>query len=73
MGKRYAVLGGGGSFGIMHHKYAVFDGVRMETGSYNWTVSANRSNHENADFMADRAKIATFQSNFERLWLLAYR
>lgn len=70
---RVHLLGTSDPYSLMHHKYAVFDGVRMETGSYNWTVSANRSNHENADFMADGAKIATFQSNFERLWLLAYR
>ena len=36
----------------MHHKYAVFDGKLLLTGSYNWTRSAARNNEEN---FVDRA------------------
>ncbi len=67
------LLGSSTPYSIMHHKYAVFDRVRMETGSYNWTVSANTSNHENADFHGETARIATYQSNFDRLWSLPHR
>lgn len=33
---------------IMHNKFLVVDGQLLWTGSYNWTVAANRKNQENA-------------------------
>src|SRR3972149_3619397 len=41
-------LARGDGRGIMHHKFAIFDGRVLLTGSYNWTDSAERFNHENA-------------------------
>lgn len=40
-------LARGNGRGIMHHKFAIFDGKLLVTGSYNWTDSAERFNHEN--------------------------
>ncbi|MCH8828486.1 MAG: hypothetical protein IID45_02800, partial [Planctomycetes bacterium] len=31
----------------MHHKFALFDGAKLLTGSYNWTRSAASNNEEN--------------------------
>ncbi len=41
---------GGGAHGLsghMHHKFALFDGGRLLTGSYNWTRGAAETNYEN--------------------------
>jgi len=62
------VLKGGGSFGIMHHKYAVFDGELLMTGSFNWTRAADDKNFENAVFKMDPALIAGFTKNWEWMW-----
>ena len=52
----------------MHHKFAIFDGVTVVTGSYNWTVSAATRNHENIVVLADPSVAATFREEFERMW-----
>ncbi|REJ74677.1 MAG: endonuclease [Planctomycetota bacterium] len=52
----------------MHHKFAVFDSVRVVTGSYNWTRSASRVNHENLVVINDPAAARSFQSVFDDLW-----
>ncbi|MBI4060767.1 MAG: hypothetical protein HY403_04990 [Elusimicrobia bacterium] len=65
------LLKGGGSFGIMHHKYAVFDGELLMTGSFNWTRAADDRNFENAAFKTDPALIAGFTRNWEWMWSLS--
>lgn len=62
------LLRGGGSFGIMHHKYAVFDGELLMTGSFNWTRPADEKNFENAVFKTDPALIAGFTKNWKWMW-----
>lgn len=52
----------------MHHKFAVFDEARLLTGSYNWTRSAARFNHENVMVLDDPSLAATFSAEFARLW-----
>lgn len=52
----------------MHHKFAVFDGTRVLTGSYNWTRGAARFNEENLIVTDDRRLVAAFADCFERLW-----
>lgn len=51
---------------IMHNKFAIFDGKRVESGSYNWTESASKSNAENCTFFEQENK--TFSKQFEYLW-----
>jgi hypothetical protein len=58
----------GGSGGILHHKYAIFDGRVLMTGSFNWSANAEQNNDENAVFIRDRATISSFQQNFDALW-----
>ena len=53
---------------LMHHKFAVFDGRLLATGSYNWTRSAERANYENLVLTEDRALVARFRREFQRLW-----
>lgn len=53
---------------IMHNKFAIFDGKRIESGSYNWTKSASESNAENCMFFDQEDKLFTKQFNY--LWKL---
>jgi phosphatidylserine/phosphatidylglycerophosphate/cardiolipin synthase-like enzyme len=53
---------------LMHHKFAVFDDRSMATGSYNWTVTAERANYENLVFLDDPEVVTRFQREFNRLW-----
>lgn len=52
----------------MHHKFAVFDGTRVVTGSYNWTRSAAAHNHENLIISDDTELAIAFVKTFARLW-----
>lgn len=57
----------------MHHKFAVFDGRLLLTGSYNWTRSANDENAENIVLTEDATLVKRFAVEFERLWGLCER
>ncbi|RMG72760.1 MAG: DUF1669 domain-containing protein [Bacteroidetes bacterium] len=52
----------------MHHKFAVFDGRLLLSGSYNWTRSAARYNEENILITEDPEAVRPFQREFDRLW-----
>lgn len=52
----------------MHHKFAVFDGTRVLTGSYNWTRGAARDNEENFIVTSDPKLVGAFGKTFEALW-----
>jgi len=52
----------------MHHKFAVFDGATVVTGSYNWTRSAAEHNRENLVVSDDPRIVAPFAASFEALW-----
>jgi mitochondrial cardiolipin hydrolase len=52
----------------MHHKFAIFDGVRLINGSYNWTRGAAEMNEENVVDSGDPDVIARFQGEFDQLW-----
>jgi phosphatidylserine/phosphatidylglycerophosphate/cardiolipin synthase-like enzyme len=52
----------------MHHKFAIFDGEILLTGSYNWTRSAERANQENVVLSEDPRLLRDFQGCFDRLW-----
>ncbi len=53
----------------MHHKFAIFDGAKLLTGSYNWTRGASRDNEENLIVVDDQHLVGPFSSTFERLWV----
>ncbi len=52
----------------MHNKFAIFDGEKLLTGSYNWTRSATRENQENYLVTDDELLVAAYQREFDRLW-----
>ena len=52
----------------MHHKFAVFDGQQLVTGSFNWTRSASEVNAENLGVTDDPRLVGAFANEFERLW-----
>ncbi|WP_434382837.1 phospholipase D-like domain-containing protein [Melittangium boletus] len=52
----------------MHHKFAVFDRLRLLTGSYNWTRSAASENHENVLVSEDARLVQPFCRAFDALW-----
>jgi phosphatidylserine/phosphatidylglycerophosphate/cardiolipin synthase-like enzyme len=54
--------------GLMHHKFALFDGQLVLTGSYNWTESAERANFENAVLLDNPTVVQRFQAQFESLF-----
>jgi phosphatidylserine/phosphatidylglycerophosphate/cardiolipin synthase-like enzyme len=62
-----------GNRSIMHNKFAVFDGRLAETGSFNWTISAENYNFENAIFVSEPAVVVRFEDEFERIWEQAQR
>jgi phosphatidylserine/phosphatidylglycerophosphate/cardiolipin synthase-like enzyme len=52
----------------MHHKFALFDRLRLLTGSYNWTRSAATVNHENVLVSDDPRLVQPFCRAFDDLW-----
>ncbi|MEJ8758057.1 phospholipase D-like domain-containing protein [Pontibacter sp. H259] len=52
----------------MHHKFAIFDEVRVLTGSYNWTRSAALYNHENIVITDNLSIVQDFSREFDKLW-----
>ena len=56
----------------MHHKFAIFDGEYVLTGSYNWTRSAADYNQENVVITDDEEIISAFEEEFERLFVQFY-
>ena len=56
------------SYGLMHDKFAVVDGVLVLTGSYNWTVSAEKYNYENLLVVDSLPLIKKYLQEFHRIW-----
>jgi phosphatidylserine/phosphatidylglycerophosphate/cardiolipin synthase-like enzyme len=70
--RRQAGAGGGRAekgAGIMHQKFAVIDRRVVFTGSYNWTLAAEKFNHENLLYFRDAGPLAEeYRREFLRLW-----
>lgn len=56
-----------GRKGVMHHKFAVFDGVLVAAGSFNWTRNGERNNYENAMFLDAPDDVAAYAAHYERV------
>ena len=54
--------------GIMHNKYMIVDGRLLVTGSYNWSVSAENYNFENAVLVQGSALVQAYIEDFNRMW-----
>jgi phosphatidylserine/phosphatidylglycerophosphate/cardiolipin synthase-like enzyme len=58
----------------MHHKFMIRDKQSVITGSYNWTLSAARFNHENILLTKEPVVVDSYTNSFDRLWqeMVAY-
>ncbi len=57
------------NYNIMHNKFLVIDGKSVETGSYNYTFSANSLNAENIIYLNGMPNIANkYKKEFLKLW-----
>lgn len=55
--------------GYMHDKFCVIDNVHTISGSYNWTLSAENKNDEDASFQFEDYKFASkFTKRFNEIW-----
>lgn len=55
--------------GLMHQKFAVIDRTLVFSGSYNWTHSADKLNHENLLLFRDASLLAEeYRRVFLHLW-----
>jgi len=57
-----------GESGILHNKFAVIDGARVLTGSFNWTYSAEERNWENLLVVDSPALAQAYARQFHRMW-----
>jgi len=67
-GVELRALRGVGRFGIMHNKIGIFDGGLVMAGSFNWAVTANDANSENAVFSREAGMTAGYRKYFEWMW-----
>jgi len=56
------------SYGLMHDKFVVIDGHLVATGSYNWTVSAERWNYENLLVIDSVSLASRYEQEFNKIW-----
>lgn len=57
-------------YAIFHNKIILADGHTLQTGSYNYSSSADKRNAENVLVVRNQPQLVTvYQQEFERLWL----
>lgn len=54
--------------GIMHNKFIIVDGQRIELGSFNFTHHAAAANQENQLYLATPSVVSRYRSRFEKIW-----
>ncbi len=54
--------------GLMHDKFAVIDDQVVLTGSFNWTISAEKKNAENLLVITDKDLAQKYTKQFKHLW-----
>lgn len=62
---------GRGGAGVMHHKFGVFDGELLGTGSFNYSNNAEFNNYESTLFSTHPNDLQGFGREFEALYQLA--
>lgn len=67
-GVEMRILRGGDEHGIMHNKFALFDGQIAQTGSYNWTHAADTWHWENVLFFNEPMRVAGLQGYWKWMW-----
>ena len=59
---------GGKEKGVMNHRFAILDGKRVLTGSFDWSEASLKWNYENILILHESEVVATYQKEFDRLW-----
>jgi len=54
--------------GLLHDKFAVIDDQEVLTGSYNWTITADKKNAENLLVSTDNELAQKYTKEFRHLW-----
>ena len=54
--------------GIMHNKFTIIDGKRVETGSYNYTNNATVNNQENQIYSGEEKTVKRYKERFDKMW-----
>ncbi len=54
--------------GIMHNKFTIIDGVKLETGSYNYTDGATFKNNENQIYLFTPTVVQKYAKHFDEIW-----
>lgn len=54
--------------GIMHLKVSIIDHASVTTGSYNYTISAQKKNDENLVVISDQTVTGEYEKEFDRMW-----
>ena len=58
-----------GNYAIFHHKFMVFDGQHVETGSFNFSAAASSRNAENVLLLLNVPQLAEqYDQEWQRLW-----
>lgn len=68
LGPKRVIFRSGKGRGVMHEKMAVFDGLTVTLGSYNWTNNARLNNWENLILLRDVALARACSEEFLRVW-----
>jgi phosphatidylserine/phosphatidylglycerophosphate/cardiolipin synthase-like enzyme len=56
-------------YAIMHNKYLIIDDETIQTGSFNYTVSAEKRNAENVVLIKHNKRLAKkYRKNWQQLW-----
>ena len=59
---------GGKEKGVMNHRFGIFDGKKVITGSYDWSKASGKWNYEHILVLEGSDVVASFQEEFDRLW-----
>jgi len=59
---------GGAKKGVVNHRFVIFDGTRVITGSYGWSEASEKWNYENILVLKESEAVASYQKEIERLW-----
>ena len=58
-----------GNYQIFHHKFMVFDGLHVETGSFNYSAAAVNKNAENVVMIRGNKAVANeYTQQWQKLW-----
>jgi phosphatidylserine/phosphatidylglycerophosphate/cardiolipin synthase-like enzyme len=59
---------GGKEKEVMNHRFAILDGKRVLTGSFDWSEASLKWNYENILILHESEVVAAYQKEFDRLW-----